>query len=66
MMNTTIQIHKETRENLKKFGHKGETYDDIIERLMDYCEELNLEEIINDRWNRLQGEKDEYISLDEI
>ena len=65
-MMTTIQIDKETREHLKKFGHKGETYDDIIERLMDYCEELNLEEMIQDRWKRLQKEKEEYIPLDEI
>jgi predicted CopG family antitoxin len=65
-MNTTIQIGVDTREQLKKFGHKGESYDDIIERLMTYCEELNLEEIIDRRWERLQKEKDEYISLDEI
>ena len=65
-MNTTIQVQVETRESLKKFGHKGESYDEIIERLMSYCEEMNLEEIINDRWKRLQREKNEYISLDEI
>lgn len=65
-MMTTIQIEKETRESLKKFGYKSESYNDIIERLMDYCEELNLEEMIQDRWKRLQKEKSDYISLDEI
>jgi len=65
-MATTIQIHVDTREKLKRFGHKGESYDDIIERLMNYCEELNLEEFIEERWERLQKEKDQYISLDEI
>ncbi|MEF8874139.1 MAG: BfmA/BtgA family mobilization protein [Candidatus Thermoplasmatota archaeon] len=65
-MATTIQIEKETREKLKRFGHKGESYDEIIERLMNYCEELNMEEFIEARWKRLQEEKDEYISLDEI
>lgn len=65
-MPTTIQIKKETREHLKKYGYKGESYDDIIERLMLYCEELNLEEMIQSRWERLQKEKDEYVSLDEI
>ena len=65
-MATTIQVDVETREKLKRFGHKGESYDDIIERLMDYCEELNVEELIEARWKRLQEEKDEYVSLEEI
>ncbi|MFO8050661.1 MAG: hypothetical protein R6V01_03055 [Thermoplasmatota archaeon] len=65
-MMTTIQLDKETRESLKKYGWKGESYNDIIERLMDYCEELNIEEMIQERWERLQKEKDEYLTLDEI
>ena len=65
-MTTTIQIHTHTREKLKVFGHKGESYDDIIHRLMSYCEELNVEELIEERWKRLQKEKEHYISLDEI
>ena len=65
-MATTIQIQHETREKLKMFGHKGETYDDIVERLMNYCEELNIYELIEKRWNKLQLEKEQYIPLDEI
>ncbi len=65
-MATTIQIKKETREKLKLYGHKGESYDDIIDRLMEYCDELNLEEIIEARWKRLQKEKKDYLPLDEI
>ena len=65
-MATTIQIQNETRDKLKMFGHKGESYDNIIERLMNYSEELNIEEIIERRWNKLQTEKEKYISLDEI
>lgn len=65
-MMTTIQLEKETRESLKKYGWKGESYNDIIERLMDYCEELNLEDMIQERWERLQKEKDQYLTLDEI
>lgn len=34
---TTIQITKETREKLKKIGRKGETYNDIILRLLEKC-----------------------------
>ena len=31
---TTIQISKDTREELKALGSKGETYDEIIKRLL--------------------------------
>jgi hypothetical protein len=31
---TTIQISKETRELLRQIGRKGETYDQIIRRLI--------------------------------
>ncbi len=65
-MATTIQVKTETREKLKRFGHKGESYDNIIERLMDYLEELNIEDLIDERWQKLQKEKNQYIPLDEI
>ena len=65
-MATTIQVKTETREKLKRFGHKGESYDDIIGRLMDYLEELNIEDLIDERWQKLQKEKKQYIPLDEI
>lgn len=32
---TTIWITKSTRERLKDIGRKGETYDEIITRLLD-------------------------------
>lgn len=32
---TTIQINKATRDELKKHGIKGETYDEIIRRLLE-------------------------------
>ncbi len=36
---TTIQIGKATREALKRIGAKGETYDDVIQRLLAaYCQ----------------------------
>jgi len=31
---TTIQVLKDTREKLKELGSKGETYDEIIQRLI--------------------------------
>jgi len=34
---TTIQIGKDTREELKKLGMKGETYDEIIKKLIEHA-----------------------------
>ena len=31
----TIRIRKETAKTLKELGKKGETYDDVINRLLD-------------------------------
>jgi len=34
----TIRISKEVRERLKALGRKGETYDDVIMRLIEFYE----------------------------
>lgn len=59
---TTIPVDKETRDRLKIFGLKGETYDDIINRLM---EQVEYEEFMERQYRRLE-EKDKFIPLDEI
>jgi hypothetical protein len=33
---TTIQLTKETREKLLEIGKKKETYDDLVNRLIDF------------------------------
>ena len=35
MANTIIRISKEVRDKLKAIGRKGETYDEIVRRLID-------------------------------
>jgi hypothetical protein len=65
-MATTIQIKKDTREKLKRLGHKAESYDTIIDRLVTYFEELDVEKLIEKRWKKLQEEKEQYVSFDEI
>ena len=35
---TTIVLYTDTREKLKKFGLKGDSYDDIISKLMESYE----------------------------
>jgi len=37
-MRTVIQIQSDTRERLKDVGTKRETYDDLINRLLDFWE----------------------------
>lgn len=60
-------FHKDPpREKLKNFGNKGESYSDIIERLINYFEELDIEELIEARWQKLQEEKEKYIPLDDV
>ncbi len=42
---TTIQISKETREMLKSLGKKGETYDDIIRRLIELARRVEVDSV---------------------
>lgn len=41
---TTIQIEKETRESLKRFGKKDDTYDKILKKLMQIAAMYSLHE----------------------
>jgi hypothetical protein len=61
-MTTTIPLEKETRERLRSFGKKGETYDQILRRLMSIAE---YEEFMNRQYERLMDKK-AFVSLDEI
>jgi len=36
---TTIGIRKTTRDRLKSFGRKGDLYDDIVTKLMNFYEQ---------------------------
>ncbi|MEE9116024.1 MAG: hypothetical protein V3U51_05060 [Thermoplasmata archaeon] len=58
---TTIQIQKDTRDRLREIGHKGETYDNLIRRLMKAAREIefyaDLDRIVD---------KEEFVPLDEV
>ena len=47
-MNTTISISKEVRDKIKEFGHKGETYEVILERLYNSAKERQLQDLLMD------------------
>jgi hypothetical protein len=58
---TTIPLSKETRDLLKRFGRKGETYDELVRRLLTIAEEVEF----GDRQKRILAEE-EFITLDEV
>jgi len=46
MENTTIAISNEIKELIKEFGNKGETYSDIIKRLLESAKERQLHDLL--------------------
>jgi len=61
MSPTTIAVSNETKEMLRHFGEKGESYDHIVRRLIEETGWKTLDQ----RWNKIL-EEDEFISLDEL
>jgi len=59
---TTILVEEETRERLRLFGKKGETYDQILRRLMSIAE---YEGFMEKQYERLK-DREAFIALDEI
>jgi hypothetical protein len=56
-MNTTIAISKEIRDQIKGFGGKGDTYDEILGRLLNSAKERQLQELLMDTSNCVPIEK---------
>jgi len=48
MAHTTIAIPTALRDDLKSFGEKGETYAEIIERLVESAKERQIRDILMD------------------
>ena len=58
---TTIPLTKETRDLLKKYGQKGETYDELIRRLLEVAERVEFSR----RQKRIL-EEEEFVPLEQI
>ena len=58
---TTIQIHNETRNLLRNIGHKAETYDELINRLIITAQKVSF-------FNEIDRivKTEEFVSLDDI
>jgi hypothetical protein len=61
MSATTIAVSSETKEFLRQFWEMGESYNNIIRKLI---KEAGWKKLDN-RWNKIL-ENDEFISLDEL
>lgn len=59
---TTIPTTKTIRDRLKTYGRKGETYSDILSRLMDA---VDRDEFMDRMYQRLE-EKEQFASLDDL
>ena len=59
-------MNEDIKTRLKLLARGSETEDEVLQRLIRYYEEADLEEIIEARWERLQKEKADYISLEEV
>jgi hypothetical protein len=58
---TTIPLTKETRDLLKKYGQKGETYDELIRRLLEVAEHVEFAR----RQKRIL-EEEEFVPLEQV
>ena len=54
-MYTNIRLSKKTVQRLKNIGKKGETYDDIINRLIDEHEKMEKARLENTTMVRTNG-----------
>ena len=49
MDNTTIAIKRDLKEKMMEFGNKGESYSEIIERLIESARERQLHDLLFNR-----------------
>ena len=64
MESTTISVSAKTRDKLKTYGLKGDTYDKIINRIL---QKIDRDEFLEECYQRL-SEKNKFIkiNLDEL
>jgi len=58
---TTIPLSKATRDLLKKYGQKGETYDELIRRLLEMAEQMEFARV-----QKRILENEEFVPIDQV
>jgi predicted CopG family antitoxin len=48
MEDTTIALKRDVKEKIMEFGNKGETYSDIIKRLLESARERQIHDLLMD------------------
>ena len=60
---TTIQISKETRDDLKAIGKMGDDYNTVIRKLI---HEHNCNKLIEEGDRLIKEHRDEFVSVDDL
>ena len=60
---TAIFLNPKTIEKLNKIKKEGESFDEVIEKLIETYEELS--DYIEEKWRKLQRDKEKFINLDD-
>ena len=57
MKNTTIAVTLEIKEKIKEFGNKGETYSEILERIIESARKRQLHDLLMDEKDTISIEE---------
>ena len=57
MENTTIAISNDIKEEIKQFGQKGETYSDILRRILSSAKKRQLHDLLMNEENTISIEE---------
>ncbi len=51
MENTTIAVSNEVKDKIKEFGNKGETYSEVINKLLESAKKRQLQDLLMNEEN---------------
>lgn len=67
---TTIQVTKQTREELKKIGSMGDDYNKVIEKLIqeykDHEHKLRIDRLAEEADEFIKEHRNEFVSIDDL
>ena len=57
MENTTIAVSNEIKEKIREFGNKGETYSEVLARLLESAKKRQLQDLLMNEENTVSIEE---------